>query len=70
MENPSLGITVCHHSASLVMPNGDPQDNFFNPTLTLMIDSYNPLLVFSGDRKIPTRGHTVPFENEACQVSH
>ena len=24
------------------MPNGDPQDGFFCPTLTLMIDSYNP----------------------------
>ena len=37
MENPSLGITVCHHSASLVMPTGDPRDGFFYPTLTLMI---------------------------------
>ena len=25
---------------SLVMPNGDPWDSFFYPTLTLMIDSY------------------------------
>ena len=24
-----------------VMPNGDPRDGFFYPTLTLMIDSYN-----------------------------
>ena len=24
------------------MPNGDPRDGFFSPTLTLMIDSYNP----------------------------
>ena len=40
-KNPSLGITVCHHSASLVMPNGDPQDRCFSPTLTLMVDSYN-----------------------------
>ena len=23
------------------MPNGDPRDRFFYPTLTLMIDSYN-----------------------------
>ena len=23
------------------MPNGDPRDGFFYPTLTLMIDSYN-----------------------------
>ena len=41
IENPSLGITVCHHSASLVMPKGDPRDEFSYPTLTLMIDSYN-----------------------------
>ena len=40
MEKPSLGITVCHHSASLVMPNCYPRDWFFYPTLTLMIDSY------------------------------
>ena len=33
-------ITVCHHSAHLVMPNGDPGDRFFYSTLTLMIDSY------------------------------
>ena len=39
-KNLSLGIPVCHHSASLVMPNGDPGDGFFYPTLTLMIDSY------------------------------
>ena len=23
-KNPALGITICHHSASLVKPNGDP----------------------------------------------
>ena len=39
-KNLSLGITVCHRSASLVMPNGDPWDSLFYPTLTLMIDSY------------------------------
>ena len=26
--------------ASLVMPNSDSRDKFFNPTLTLVIDSY------------------------------
>ena len=26
--------------------------------------------MFSGDRKIPTRGSTVPVGNEACRVSH
>ena len=43
-KNPSLAITVCHHSASLVMPIGDPRDGFFYPTLTLMIDPYIPIL--------------------------
>ena len=39
-KNLSLGITVCHHSASLVMANGDPREEFFYPTLILTIDSY------------------------------
>ena len=39
LKNPSLEITVCHHSASLMMQNGDPRGGFFYPTLTLMIDS-------------------------------
>ena len=29
VENLSLTITACHHSASLVMPIGDPWDDFF-----------------------------------------
>ena len=33
-------ITVCHHSASLMMPIGDPRVGFFYPTLTLMMVSY------------------------------
>ena len=42
-------ITVCHHSASLVMPNSDPRNGFFYRTLTLIIDSYNidPVLCFN-----------------------
>ena len=39
-KNPSLTITLCHHSASLVMPISDPQDGFFYPNLTLMMNSY------------------------------
>ena len=35
--NAPLAITVCHHSASLVMPICDPRDKFFYPTLTLVI---------------------------------
>ena len=42
-KNPSLGITVCHHSASLVMPNGDPRYGLLYPTLTFKIDSYKLL---------------------------
>ena len=34
-------FTVCHHSASLVIPNGDPQGEIFYSTLILMIDSYS-----------------------------
>ena len=26
------------------MPNGDPQDRYFNPTLTLMIDIYKSVI--------------------------
>ena len=40
VEKKLLQITVCHHSANLVMPNGDPRNRFFYPTLTLTIDSY------------------------------
>ena len=29
-----------------------------------------PSLVFSGNRKIPTRGPTIPVGNETCRVSH
>ena len=35
------GSHFCHHSASLVMPKGDPWEGFFYPTLTLMMDSFN-----------------------------
>ena len=40
-KNPSLAITDYHHSASLVMPIGDPRGGFFYPTLILMKDTYN-----------------------------
>ena len=39
-KNPSLGITVRHHSASLVMPISDPRDRFFNPHHAPMKDTY------------------------------
>ena len=38
----SLEITVGHHSASLVMPNGDPWERLFYPTLTRIMGSYIP----------------------------
>ena len=41
LKNLSLAIIHSHHSASLVMPIGDPQDGFFRSTLALMIDSFN-----------------------------
>ena len=37
IENPTLGITVCHHLVTLMMPNSDPWDQFFYPNL--MIES-------------------------------
>ena len=57
-KNPPLGITVCHHSASLVMPNGDTRDRFFYPTLTLIINSYIPPMNVKTDQS-----------NVACQVT-
>ena len=45
------------------MPNGDPRDGFFYPTLTLMIDSHNiskgPELKY--EKYISTRLHVVAF---------
>ena len=38
-KNPSLGITVWHHSASLVMPDSNPRDGFFCLPLTHIKDS-------------------------------
>ena len=35
-----LGITLRHHSASLVMPNSYPRDGMFNPHLTIIKYSY------------------------------
>ena len=40
LKIPSLGITVGHHSASLVMPNSYPCDRIFNLHLTTIKDSY------------------------------
>ena len=37
----SLGITVGHHSASLMMPNSYPRDGIFNSHLTTIKDPYN-----------------------------
>ena len=36
----SLGITVRHHSARLVMPNSYPRNGIFNPNLMAIKDSY------------------------------
>ena len=45
-------ISVCHHSASLLMPISDPQDRFFY--LTLMIDSYS---IYKGKGDALVRGN-------------
>ena len=39
-KNPSLGITVWHHEANLVMPDCYPRGGFFYLSLTAMINSY------------------------------
>ena len=41
----SLGITVRHHSANILMPNSYPHDWTFNAHLTTIKDSYNIVLV-------------------------
>ena len=43
----------CHHMASLVMPNGDPQEGSFDPTPTLKIDSYITWQIFNIDSGVP-----------------
>ena len=40
-KNQSLGITVCHHLTSLIVPDSKPWDGFFYLSLTPMTDSYN-----------------------------
>ena len=57
-KNPSFGITVCPHSRSLMMPNGNPRDGFFYPTLTLMIDSYNLLMILCAEPFYFLQSHT------------
>ena len=42
LKIPPLGITVRHHSASLMMPNSYLRDGIFNQHLTIIKDSYNP----------------------------
>ena len=42
----SLGITVWHHSASLVMPDSYSRDGIPNPHLTAIKDTYNACQVF------------------------
>ena len=41
LKIPSLGITVWHHLASLVMPNSYPCYETFNHHLTTIKDSYS-----------------------------
>ena len=43
IEKSALRISICHHSASLIMSNSDRRIRFFYPTLKLLLDSvYNP----------------------------
>ena len=40
LNNPSFVFIICHHSASLMVPNGDLRNRRFYPTPTLIMDSY------------------------------
>ena len=51
IEQSSLVNTVCHHSAGLVMPIGDPRDGVFYPSLALMMDSYFMEIQFINSKK-------------------
>ena len=39
LKIPSLGITVQHHSVSLVIPNSYPRDGILNPHLKTIKES-------------------------------
>ena len=41
LKIPSLGITVRHHLANLMMPNSYSHHGIFNPHLVTIKDSYN-----------------------------
>ena len=57
LKIPSLGITVPHQSASLMMPNSYPCDGIFNPHLTTIIDSYNLSLGTHFHKFYPVTAH-------------
>ena len=48
-----------------MMPNGDPRDGFFYPTLTLMIDSYIMSLALSSSIS-STRCHMFVYDLLVC----
>ena len=51
---------VIHHSASLMIPNGDPGEGLFCPTLKLVTDSYRILEILNFVKHInPSLGITV-----------
>ena len=54
-KNLSLGITVRHHSASLVMTISDPRDGFFYPHHTPMKDTYYLSLFLSDGISLPIK---------------
>ena len=49
-KNPSLGFTIRHHSESLVMPDGDPRDEF----LTCLYE-VKECLCYSPGVRVPVR---------------
>ena len=62
-----LKICICHYEihSLFVTRKYTPFVHILTQTDIFAKYKENPLLVFSGDREIPTRGSTVPVGNEA-----
>ena len=61
----TFGITVCHHSACLLISNVDPQDRYLYPTLTLMMDSY--IIIWASSQQNLSSGF--PTKRDSYQSS-
>ena len=78
-KNPSLTITVLHHSASLGLPNSDPRDGFFYLPLSPMIGPFcnrkevmSPMLPTWADKEMSyiLRKRTCVPNEDSTQPAH